>query len=367
MQAENQCGGVNSAKVHDRCPDLEFLPIYKTMPTSPLQSAPSVILVVDDSEFNRELLQKTLVGQGFAVITAQDGASAAQVLGETKVDLILLDVLMPQKDGFDVCLEIKNNPETCFIPVVFITTLSDQESRLKGILAGADDLLTRPIDWIELLARVRSLLRLKQRTDELERAEAVILSLAHTIECRDPNTNGHCERISSLARGLGEYIGLSEDHLNALRIAGAVHDIGKIAVPDAILLKAGPLSETEWRVMRLHPLVGERICAPLRSFRYVLPIIRHHHEKQDGSGYPDNLRGDQIPVAARVLQIADVYDALTSVRPYKCAMTSADALRMMNQEVQKGWWDPTIFQSFQDFIEESVTEIEPPAAVECSG
>jgi putative two-component system response regulator len=240
---------------------------------------------------------------------------------------------------------------------VFVTALSDKESRIKSIRCGGDGLLTLPVDGTELLARVRSLLRLKHRTDELERAESVLFALARIIETRDPSTHGHCERISALSMGLGQYMGLNAEQLSALKLAGVVHDIGKFSIPDAILLKPAPLSREEWRLMREHPVVGERICAPLRSFSLALPIIRHHHEKRDGSGYPDGLRGDDIPITARILQIADIYDALTSVRPYKCGMSTTDAIRTMREEVGKGWWDPFVLDAFEHFLEEGGTDL----------
>jgi cyclic di-GMP phosphodiesterase len=242
------------------------------------------------------------------------------------------------------------------IPVIMITALSDKLDRLQGIKVGADDFLTRPVDRTELLARVRSLLKLKQRTDELERAESVLFSLARSIEGKDPYTHGHCERLSDYSARLGNHLGLCEEQVTALRRSGAVHDIGKVAVPDAILLKPGRLTEEEWELMREHPAVGERICAPLKSFRLVLPIIRHHHEKLDGSGYPDGLRGDAIPITARVLQIVDVYDALTTERPYKKAFPVTDALQTMKEETAKGWWDPHIFGEFERLVSSGATD-----------
>jgi putative two-component system response regulator len=317
------------------------------------QSPPSVtgtILVADDQASNRELLEELLSEQGFKVITAPDGASALEQVSTSQVDLVILDVMMPQLTGFAVCQKIKSNPETDLVPVVLVTALSDKQNRLEGIEAGADDFLTRPVDRTELLARVRSLLQLKFRTDELERAESVLFSLARSIESKDPYTHGHCERLSEYSVRLAEAVGLSKDQITALRRAGVVHDIGKVAVPDAILLKPGRLTEEEWEVIRQHPVVGERICAPLKSFRLVLPIIRHHHEKFDGSGYPDGLQGKAIPVEARVLQIVDVFDALTTERPYKKAFSASDALQTMQEEVAKGWWDPQIFEEFDRLV-----------------
>jgi cyclic di-GMP phosphodiesterase len=314
------------------------------------QSITGTILVADDQAANRELLEELLIAQGCKVITVPDGAAALEELTRAQFDLVLLDVMMPHLNGFEVCEKIKNNPDTYLIPVIMITALSDKQDRLEGIKVGADDFLSRPLDRSELLARVRSLLKLKQRTDELERAESVLFSLARSIEGKDPYTHGHCERLSDYSTRLGEHLGLSEDQLIALRRAGIVHDVGKIAVPDAILLKPGRLTADEWKLIQEHPVVGERICSPLKSFRFVLPIIRHHHEKFDGSGYPDGLRGEDIPVTARVLQVVDVYDALTTDRPYKEAFSITDALQTMKQEVGKGWWDPHIFDQFERLV-----------------
>src|SRR5579862_714617 len=314
------------------------------------QTVTGTILVADDHGANRELMDELLTAHGFKVNCVPDGIAALAELTRTPIDLVILDVMMPHMTGFEVCEKIKANPESYLIPVILVTALSGQQDRIDGIKAGADDFLTRPVDRTELLARVRSLLRLKFRTDELERAESVLFTLARSIEGKDPYTHGHCERLSEYSASLGQHLGLSEDQITALRRAGVVHDIGKIAVPDAILLKPTSLSPEEWEVIRQHPVVGERICAPLKSFRSVLPIIRHHHERYDGSGYPDGLREDAIPIAARVLQIVDVYDALTTERPYKKAFSSVEALTTMREEVAKGWWDPKIFDTFERMI-----------------
>jgi len=319
------------------------------------QIGAGTILVADDQLSNRELMEELLRGEGFDVVTVSDGLAAVEELSRIQADLVLLDVLMPGMTGLEVCQYIKANPETYLIPVILLTSLSDRQDRIEGIRVGADDFLTRPVDRAELLARVRSLIKLKSRTDELERAESVLFTLARSIEGKDPYTHGHCERLASYSAQLGQRVGVSEDQITALRRAGVVHDIGKVAIPDSILLKPGSLSEYEWKQIREHPAIGERICAPLKSFRSVLPIIRHHHEKLDGSGYPDGLRGEAIPLTARILQIVDVYDALTTERPYKRAFSNAEALRTMKQEVERGWWDPKIFVQFEELVRESAS------------
>src|SRR5882762_6228313 len=314
------------------------------------QPVTGTILVADDQASNRELLEELLTAEGFKVASVANGAAALEQLSMALIDLVLLDVMMPQLTGFQACAKIKSDPETYLIPVILITALSDKQDRIEGIKSGADDFLTRPVDRTELLARVRSLLALKFRTDELERAESVLFSLARSIEGKDPYTHGHCERLAEYSASLGEHLKLSVEQVTALRRAGVVHDIGKIAIPDAIILKPSSLSADEWKLMREHPVVGERICAPLKSFRLVLPIIRHHHERFDGSGYPDGLQGENIPVTARVLQIVDVYDALTTIRPYKPAFSITDALQTMKMEVAKGWWDAHIFSLFEQLV-----------------
>lgn len=320
------------------------------------------ILVADDHPANRALFEELLTAEGFSVVTACDGAAALQSFHTSNPDLVVLDIMMPGLTGLEVCQQIKSDKETCLTPVILVTALSGTADRIAGITAGADDFLTRPVDRTQLLARVRSLLKLKAHTDELERAETVLFALARSIEAKDPYTQDHCERLSAYASALGQKVGLSDEEIIALRRAGVVHDIGKVAVPDAIILKPGRLNEEEWKIMREHPVIGERICAPLKSFSAVLPIIRHHHEKLDGSGYPDGLKGAQVPMTARVLQIVDVFDALTTERPYKRALTWEEALTTMNQEVARGWWDREIFSTFSDFIMLSDLSAALPAA-----
>jgi putative two-component system response regulator len=312
-----------------------------------------IILIADDNEANRELLSVLLSAEGYQVVCAEDGQQALDRLDSDSIDLALLDVVMPRRTGFEACLAMKSKPETRLIPVILLTSLNSDDDRIRGIMCGADDFLSRPVNKHELLARVHSLLRLKHFTDELDNAEAVLFSLALTIEAKDPYTEGHCDRLSKYSVALGEKLGLSEDLRVALRRGGLIHDIGKLAVPEHILLKPGPLTPEERKIMEKHTVIGERICAPLRSFRNVLPIIRHHHEKQDGSGYPDGLKGEQIPLTARILQITDIYDALSTDRPYRKALSTKEAFAIMREEAKRGWWDGSLINQLELLVAES--------------
>ena len=315
------------------------------------------ILVADDNEANRELLSALLSAEGYQVVCAADGQEALARVDSGSIDLALLDVVMPRRTGFQVCQAMKSKPETRLIPVVLLTSLNSEADRIHGIMCGADDFLNKPVNKQELLARVHSLLRLKQFTDELDNAEMVLFSLALTIEAKDPYTEGHCDRLSKYSVALGEKLGLSPELRVALRRGGLIHDIGKLAVPEAILLKPGPLTPEERKIMEQHTVIGEKICAPLRSFRNVLPIIRYHHEKQDGSGYPDGLKGEQIPLTARILQVTDIYDALTTDRPYRKALSLDKAFSIMREEVKRGWWDGSLIDQLELLVRESTQQL----------
>jgi putative two-component system response regulator len=320
---------------------------------SALQAHRGNILLADDNEANRDLVGEMLTAEGYNVVTAADGQEAQRVVESGSIDLALLDVVMPRPSGFVLCQTMKANPETLLIPVILLTSLNSDADRLHGIMCGADDFLNKPVNKHELLARVHSLLRLKQFTDELDNAETVLFSLALSIEAKDPYTEGHCDRLSKYSVALGEKLGLSQELRVALRRGGLVHDIGKLSIPESILLKPGPVTPEERKIMEQHTVIGEKICAPLRSFRHVLPIIRHHHEKWNGSGYPDGLKGDQIPLTARILQVTDIYDALTTDRPYRKALSIDEAFAIMREEVKREWWDGGIVNELEAMVSES--------------
>lgn len=304
------------------------------------------ILVVDDNPDVVLLMQELLASRGYDAVAVSQASAAEAEIQRHPPDLVLLDVVMPGKSGYEVCREIKDNPATRLIPVVLITGLSDREDRLRGIEAGADDFLNKPIFAEELFARVKSLLKLKEFTDELESAENVLCTLGLSVEARDPYTEGHCERLARYASDLGSHMRLDEESLVALRRGGYLHDLGKIVVPDEILKKGSNLTPAEWEIMKKHPVTGETICKPLKSLRLVLPIIRSHHEHPNGSGYPDGLRDGSIPLLARVLQVVDVYDALRTARPYKPALTHEQSAVVMRDEAAAGLWDEEVVNEF---------------------
>lgn len=315
--------------------------------------SPLGTILLADGEEIRKPLEYLLRLQGYCVLTADDGPQALSVLEEQPVDLALLGVGMPQESGFSVCRAAKASPATRLVPMVLMMQLGTAEDRIRAIEAGADDFLNKPVRKEELLARVKSLVRLKRTGDELGTAETVLFALAGSIEAKDPYTEGHCDRVSRYSVALAEQLGLHDDQCAALRSGGMIHDVGKVAVPDQILLKPGPLDPEERRLMETHTCVGEQICAPLKFFRDVLPIIRSHHERQNGSGYPDHLVGEQVPLTTRILQVADIYDALTTDRPYRKAMTSKQAFATVREEVARGWWDGTLVDELESLLKTS--------------
>jgi putative two-component system response regulator len=310
------------------------------------------VLVVDDDPANVQVFSRLMIRLGYEALSAQTGERALEIVSAQRPDLVLLDVNMPGIDGFEVCRRLKANRATRLIPVVLVTTLTASEDRIRGIEAGADDFVAKPPALAELEARVRSLLRLKTYTDELDSAEGVILSLGLTIEARDPHTNGHCQRLATYASALGSSLALDADRLVALSRGAVLHDIGKVGIPDAVLLKPGRLTSSEYELMKKHTVIGDNLCSELRLLEDVRPIVRHHHERPDGSGYPDGLRGDQIPLLAQILSVVDVYDALTTERPYKPAYTPERAIRELRDEAAKNWKVTSLVETFATLVTE---------------
>jgi putative two-component system response regulator len=313
-------------------------------------SAAGTVLIVDDQPQNLEAMRDALLPLGFEVWQALEGASGLLLARERQPDVILLDVMMPGIDGFEVCRRLKADEETRLLPVVFLTGLDSRDARLKGLEAGATDFLTKPFDLVELEVRVRNLVSFRRLTQDLDDAEKMLFAVARAVEARDEGTGDHCDRLSLLGARLGQHMGLDPEAVKTLRRAGYLHDIGKIGIPDAVLLKPGKLDEAEWLVMRSHVEIGVQICAPLRTLRPVLPVIRHHHERRDGSGYPDGLSGDDIPLLARVFQVVDVFDAVTNDRPYRKALSARDALAVQREETARGWWDREVLEAFAVMI-----------------
>jgi putative two-component system response regulator len=296
-----------------------------------------IVLVVDDVAANRELLDGYLDDLGYEVRQARDGLEALDAIAAEEPDLILLDIDMPKLDGITVCERLKAHPTRRLIPVVILTASNDRATRLRGIAAGADDFLSKPFDAKELLVRAKVLLKQRALNMRLDATEGVLFALARAVEARDRYTIHHAERVGQYARAIGSALGLDAEDTTTLYEGGVLHDLGKIAVPDAILLKPGPLTENEFAAMRKHSVEGERICLSLRSVAHYLPIIRHHHERVDGAGYPDHLVGSDIPVGARIVAIADSWDAMVSDRPYRTGLDVEAARAEMHTSAGTQW------------------------------
>lgn len=311
------------------------------------------ILVVDDNPANVDLLEAYLVRRGYSIVPAYSGQEALARAAESSPDVILLDVMLPDLGGFEVCriLKATQSKEQSFCPIIMVTALGDRESRLEGYEAGADEFLTKPVDEMELFTRIRSLVKLRQLIHSLDSAESVIFSFARAVEAKDRYTEEHTERVAFFAVELGSVLGRSEEELDHLRKGAILHDVGKIAVPDTILNKEGPLTPEEMEIMKTHPDVGVRICQGLRSIAGALPIIQSHHERLDGSGYPYGLKGDDIPLIAQVMQVVDIYDALATTRSYRAAKSHGEAAAILREEADKGWRQPEFVETFVEIVE----------------
>ncbi|MBX0330809.1 response regulator [Oscillochloris sp. ZM17-4] len=309
------------------------------------------ILVVDDDPAIRDVLVRILQREGYTPITAADGLEALDLVLSESPDLILLDVTMPMLDGFAVCKRLKDNEQTALIPVTMLTGLDDREHRRRGVEVGADDFLTKPIEQSLLRARLRSQLRIKRLTDQLDRTESVIFMLALAVEAKDAYTEGHLRRLSSYSEQLAIAAQLSSTQVKAIRLGGMLHDIGKISIDDAILGKPAKLTDEEYRHIKRHPEEGARIVAPMRFAGEVGPIIKHHHERWDGTGYPDGLCGEAIPIGARIVAIVDAYDAMMTDRPYRRSL-GLDETVFRLREGRGREWDPQLLDLFLAMIAE---------------
>jgi putative two-component system response regulator len=313
-------------------------------------AAPPAILIVDDNEINRRLIRAMLKTTPYSITECHKAPEALEMLVSDRVDLVILDLMLPGMGGPEFCRRLKADRRTRFIPVLMMTSVQGFENEVAGITSGADEFLTKPLHPAVLRARIRSMLRNKALIDSLDEAESILFALAQAVEQRDQYTGAHCQRLASYSVALGEALGLTGTELRALYRGGYLHDIGKIGVPDAVLFKKGPLTEDEWVIMRSHTLKGEEIVRPMKSLALVLPIIRSHHERWDGTGYPDGIKGEDVPLLARVLQVVDIYDALTTARSYKPALSHDDAAAVMMQEVERGWRDAELVSLFLDIV-----------------
>jgi putative two-component system response regulator len=337
-------------------PSLHLGPVIETGSIPIFESddsaeCPATILVIDSEEINRRLLKAILKTTPYKILEAHQASEATVILEAEKIDLVILDLMLPGMSGPELCRWMKAHRTTQLIPVLMITSIVGVENEIVGISSGADEFLIKPLHPALVRTRVRAMLRNKSMIDSLEEAETILLALAQTVEHRDPYTGKHCQRLAVASVMLGEALGLPSQDLTSLYRGGFLHDIGKIAIPDSILFKRGMLTEEEWDVMRGHPLRGEEICRGMRSLWPVLPIIRNHHERWDGTGYPDGLAGEDIPLVARILQVADIFDALTTERPYKLALSPEEAFVVMEEEVRRGWRDPELVPLFASIIQ----------------
>ena len=314
----------------------------------PTRSA--TILIADNADINRRLLRGILKSTPYRIFECKDGIEALEVLEREKVDLVIVDMLLPGVSGPDLCWRLKRDRTKHLIPIIMLTSVHGVENEINGINSGADEFLSKPLHPSVVRTRIQAMLRNKAATDSLEEAESILFALAQTVEQRDRYTGGHCARLANFSVAIGSTLGLPHEDLIALHRGGFLHDIGKISIPDAVLFKQGPLTAVEWDVMQSHTIRGEEICRPMKSLAPVLPIIRNHHERWDGTGYPDNLAGERIPLPARILQLADIYDALVTARPYKRAYTHDEAMAVLEDEARQGWRDPELVSVFKELV-----------------
>lgn len=308
------------------------------------------ILMVGASGENRERTKSAFGNLDHELIETDSTSEAIGAISLHRVDLVVIDLDAPEMGAVEFCRMVKKAGATQLLPIFVVAGSDDLESEVRAIEAGADEFFLAPLRPLAFRARVQASLRNKAMIDALDDSETVLFSLAQSVEDRDPSLKKHCERLALMASAMGVALGLPPLEIQVLQRGGYLHDIGKVGIPDGILFKAGPLTPDEWEIMKSHAERGERICANMRSLAPVLPIIRSHHERWDGTGYPDGLKGEEIPLLARILQLADIYDALTTERPYKRALRSQEALQVIREEVEKGWRDPRLVELFADLL-----------------
>jgi putative two-component system response regulator len=324
------------------------------------------VLVVEDDRANRVLLGHLLARDGCHVISVADGQAGLNAARRHLPDLVLLDIGLPGIDGLEVCRQLRQDPQLMALPVILLTGRTGVEDVVAGLDAGADDFLTKPFQEAELLARIRSALRLRRAMSEMEAAQGVVAALANAVEAKDATTERHCQRLASLAYRLATAVGLDGQELKGVVYGALLHDVGKIGVGEVLLTKPGPLTDEDWVEMRRHPEIGEQICQPLSASRLFAPVVRHHHERWDGTGYPDRLRGHAIPRAARIVAIVDAFDVMTHDRPYRTARSVEWALGELRAH-QGRQFDPALVPVFRSLVEsesgDNVTEIPLEALV----
>jgi len=325
---------------------------------------PYRVLIVDDNENHLKLEKDILASPRFEVHEATRGEQALELLQRHDFDVVLLDKNMPGMSGDEVCQRIRRHAELSLLPVLMVTGSNSREDFLASMQAGASDFIRKPYNPLELIARTENFARQKRQTDQLDSAESLLFTLARMVESRDAETGDHCSRLAHSATVFGEALGLDAGQIHALQRGAILHDLGKLGIPDSILLKKGPLDEEEWALMRQHTVIGERLLGSLKSMAPVLPIVRHHHERWDGGGYPDGLAGEAIPLLARVFQLVDIYDALAFERPYKSALPLETIIGILEQERDQGWRDPELTNAFLQILHERPGDLELPAQQE---
>ncbi|HID39992.1 MAG TPA: response regulator [Calditrichaeota bacterium] len=295
------------------------------------------ILVIEDNPSVNKLLEIFLFAEGYSVYKAYNGKEGLELFYKYLPDLVLSDIHMPNISGIELCAEIKSREEFRLIPVILLTAAKDIEKNISGIEAGADDFITKPVNRVLLSARIKRLLQTKMMNEKLDNSWSMLYSLAKIIEARDSYTEKHTIRVARLAQSLGAELGLPGEKLDILAQGGVLHDIGKVGIRDNILCKPGPLTKEEFDIMKTHTQIGYEICRGLKSLKDVADIIYSHHEKYDGSGYPQGLAKDEIPLLAHIISITDVYDALTSDRSYRKKLSFEEAARIIINEKGKSF------------------------------